>query len=665
MTLAAINGIIKAAHSQYSGEIKNMTTATSEHYTSEQIQILPGLEAVRTRPGMYIGTTNIDGLHHLIKEIVDNSVDEALAGHCNKIVVQLNNQEQVTIIDNGRGIPIDIHEETGLTGLETILTTLHAGGKFDGSAYKVSGGLHGVGSSVVNALSSKLRAIVFKNGQEYYQDYAKGLPQTELIHRGKSKIKNGTAISFTADPSIFATTQFDPERIKAMLKQTAYLNRGLELSLIVDKKDKTVYKFDDGISAMVRDIAKPYNILLPKPFYLEKEHEDVQIEVAFQYHATPNVDSNSIEKCYANCIINNEGGQHLTGFRAALTRLFNNFGTAHNLLKANESFTGEDVRGGLISVISVKLTDPQFEGQTKNKLTNTEVRGKVETVVSDLVTKYMEQNPRELETILKKLVVNKKAREAARQAKNSVFRKDLLDRSNLPGKLADCSSKDPKQSELFIVEGESAGGSSKMARDRNFQAILPLRGKIINSEKFKDRPDRILSSEEIKNLIATIGCGELGDFDLKKLRYNTIIISVDPDQDGAHIFTLLATYFANRMPELIENGHIFLAQTPLYKIQRGKNIAYARTEEEHDILVRKMSTKNGSPRVQRFKGLGEMNANELWTTTMDPDTRVLKQLLIEDMDDTMDTIKLLMGSEVAPRKEWIMSNARFVSRLDV
>ena len=640
-------------------------SATNAQYTSEDIQVLRNLDPVRKRPGMYIGDTGKNGLLHLCKEIVDNSVDEALAGHCTKILVQLNNQEQITVIDNGRGIPIDIHEETGLTGLETILTTLHAGGKFDGGAYKVSGGLHGVGSSVVNALSSKLRAIVFKNGQEYYQDYAQGIPQTELIHRGKSKIKNGTAITFTADPTIFTTTQFDSERIKQMLKQTAYLNRGLELSLVVDKKDKTVYKFDDGISAMVRDISKPYDILLPKPFYLEKEHEGLHIEVAFQYHATPNVDNNSIERCYANCIINQEGGQHLTGFRAALTRLFNNLATSHNILKANESFTGEDVRGGLIAVISVKLTDPQFEGQTKNKLTNPDVRGKVETVVSDVVTKYLEQNPHELDTILKKLQVNKKAREAARQAKNSVFRKDLLDRSSLPGKLADCSSKDPKQSELFIVEGESAGGSSKMARDRHFQAILPLRGKIINSEKYKDRPDRILKSEEIKNMIATIGCGELGDFELKKLRYNKIIISVDPDQDGAHIFTLLATYFANRMPELLENGHIFLAQTPLYKIQRGKNIAYARTEEEHEQLVKKMSTKNGGPRVQRFKGLGEMNPNELWTTTMDPETRVLKQLLTEDLDDTMDTIRLLMGTDVTPRKDWIMSNARFVSRLDV
>ena len=642
-----------------------MTSDSTTQYTSEQIQILKGLEAVRTRPGMYIGTTNVDGLHHLAKEIIDNSVDEALAGYCTKIRVQLDNDERLTVLDNGRGIPIDIHEETGLTGLETILTTLHAGGKFDDQVYKVSGGLHGVGSSVVNALSSRLRAIVFKNGQEYYQDYAKGFPITELIHRGSSKIKQGTAITFTADPEIFSITKFDPDRIEQTLKQTAYLNRGLELALFINKKEKAIYKFDDGISAMVRELAKPYNILLSNPFYLEMEHENVQIEVAFQYHATPDIDSTSIEKCYANCIINNEGGTHLTGFRSALTRLFNNLAIEQKALKSGESFTGEDVRGGLIAVISVKLTDPQFEGQTKNKLTNPDVRGKVETVVSDLVTKYMEQNPRELEIILKKLLINKKAREAARLAKNSVFRKDLLDRSNLPGKLADCSSKDPEKSELFIVEGESAGGSSKMARDRNFQAILPLRGKIINSEKYKNKPHRILSSEEIKNLIAAIGCGELGNFDLKKLRYHKIIISVDPDQDGAHIFTLLATYFTNRMPELIENGNLYLAQTPLYKIQRGKNVAYARTEAEHDTLFKKMSTKKGQPRVQRFKGLGEMNAEELWETTMDPDSRVLKKLAIMDMDETLDTVKLLMGDDVAPRKDWIMNNAKFVSRLDI
>ena len=651
----------------------------SAEYTSDNIQVLKGLEAVRVRPGMYIGSTGVDGLHHLIKELLDNAVDEALAGHCDRIDVRIASDGAVSVSDNGRGIPVDIHPETGVSGLETVMTTLHAGGKFDGAAYKVSGGLHGVGASVVNALASRLHAEVCRGGLRYTQDYAKGIPTGELQQQQKVR-KQGTTVTYYADPEIFPEITYDFGRLVAQLRQTAYLNKGLEICLVSEfhaaERNGDIERcffFDTGVASMVRNINRKRNVVMPEPFYYQRIADDADVEVAFQYHHTDGHDNLAAdERTFANCILTPEGGTHLAGFRSALTRVLNDYARKQNYLKdPKDSFSGEDTRGGLVAVISVKLGDPQFEGQTKNKLSNPEVRGRVETATAEGLTRFLEENPTAAKGMIEKVQTNHAAREAARRARDLVLRKNALDGTSLPGKLADCAERDPAKSELYIVEGESAGGSAKMGRDRQFQAILPLKGKILNVERFLDKVERILSHEEIRAMISAVGTGEGEAFDISKLRYHHIIIMTDADVDGSHIRTLILTYFYRRMRELIEGGFLYIAQPPLYRVQRGRNIAYAYSEDEKDALMKRMSTARSEPSIQRYKGLGEMNADQLWETTMDPAARKMLKVTINDIDDvdsisnTDGVFAMLMGEQVGPRKSFIQSHATEVQNLDV
>ncbi len=628
---------------------------------------------------MYIGSTGVDGLHHLIKELLDNAVDEALAGHCDRIDLHIAADGAVSVSDNGRGIPVDVHPDTGVSGLETVMTTLHAGGKFDGVAYKVSGGLHGVGASVVNALASKLRAEVFRGGLRYTQDYQRGIPTTDLVRHQRVK-KQGTAVTYYADPEIFPEITYDFGRLVAQLRQTAYLNKGLEICLVSEFHEaerngdiERCFFFDTGVASMVRNINRKRNVVMPDPFYYQRIAEDADVEVSFQYHHTDGHDNLAAdERTFANCILTSEGGTHLAGFRSALTRVLNDYARKQNVLKdPKESFSGEDTRGGLVAVVSVKLGDPQFEGQTKNKLSNPEVRSRVETATGEGLIRFLEENPTAAKGILDKVQTNHAAREAARRARDLVLRKNALDGTSLPGKLADCSERDPAKSELYIVEGESAGGSAKMGRDRQFQAILPLKGKILNVERFLDKIERILGHEEIRAIISAVGTGEGEAFDISKLRYHHIIIMTDADVDGSHIRTLILTYFYRRMRQLIEDGCLYIAQPPLYRVQRGRSIAYAYSEDEKDTLVKRMSTARSEPTVQRYKGLGEMNADQLWETTMDPAARKMLRVTINDLDD-VDTIAdtdgvfaMLMGEQVGPRKNFIQSHATEVQNLDV
>ena len=648
-------------------------------YTSDNIQVLKGLEAVRVRPGMYIGSTGVDGLHHLIKELLDNAVDEALAGHCDHIDVRIAADGAVSVSDNGRGIPVDVHAETGVSGLETVMTTLHAGGKFDGAAYKVSGGLHGVGASVVNALASRLHAEVYRGGLRYTQDFEKGIPTTELQQHQKVR-RQGTAVTYYADPEIFPEITYDFGRLVAQLRQTAYLNKGLEICLVSEFHEaerngdiERSFFFDTGVASMVRNINRKRNVVMPDPFYYQRIAEDADVEVAFQYHHTDGHDNLAAdERTFANCILTPEGGTHLAGFRSALTRVLNDYARKQNFLKdPKDAFSGEDTRGGLVAVISVKLGDPQFEGQTKNKLSNPEIRSRVEAATSEGLTRFLEENPTAAKSLIDKVQTNHAAREAARRARDLVLRKNALDGTSLPGKLADCAERDPAKSELYIVEGESAGGSAKMGRDRQFQAILPLKGKILNVERFLDKVERILGHEEIRAMISAVGTGEGEAFDIAKLRYHHIIIMTDADVDGSHIRTLILTYFYRRMRELIEGGFLYIAQPPLYRVQRGRNIAYAYSESEKDALMKRMSTARSEPALQRYKGLGEMNADQLWETTMDPSARKMLQVTLNDIDDG-DTISdtdgvfaMLMGEQVGPRKSFIQSHATEVRNLDV
>ncbi len=628
---------------------------------------------------MYIGSTGVDGLHHLIKELLDNAVDEALAGYCDRIDLHLAADGAVSVSDNGRGIPVDVHPDTGVSGLETVMTTLHAGGKFDGAAYKVSGGLHGVGASVVNALASKLHAEVCRGGVRYTQEYSQGIPTSDLVQHQRVR-RQGTTVTYYADPEIFPEITYDFGRLVAQLRQTAYLNKGLEIRLISEFHEEErngdierSFFFDSGVASMVRNINRKRNVVMPDPFYYQKNAEDADVEVAFQYHHTDGHDNLAAdERTFANCILTPEGGTHLAGFRSGLTRVLNDYARKQNFFKdAKDSFSGEDTRGGLVAVVSVKLGDPQFEGQTKNKLSNPEVRSRVEAATSEGLTRFLEENPTAAKGLLEKVQTNHAAREAARRARDLVLRKNALDGTSLPGKLADCSERDPAKSELYIVEGESAGGSAKMGRDRQFQAILPLKGKILNVERFLDKVERILSHEEIRALISAVGTGEGEAFDIAKLRYHRIIIMTDADVDGSHIRTLILTYFYRRMRELIEGGYLYIAQPPLYRVQRARSIAYAYSEEEKEALIKKMSTARSEPSVQRYKGLGEMNADQLWETTMDPAARKMLRVTINDLDDvdgisdTDGVFAMLMGEQVAPRKSFIQSHATEVQNLDV
>ena len=640
---------------------------TAAEYTAKDIQVLEGLEAVRVRPGMYIGSTDQRGLHHLIYEILDNAVDEAMAGYCTRVNLSLGRDGLITIADDGRGIPVDVHPTTGKSGLETVMTTLHAGGKFGGGAYKVTGGLHGVGGSVVNGLSAYLKAEVHRDGHIYHQEYAQGIPSAEVV-RGKRTSKHGTTIAFRPDPEIFPDIDYDFDTLTAHFKEIAYLNKGLELRFSSPwheagrKGDiERTYYFDGGIANLVRNVNKHRRVMQQLPFYYEKTVEETSVEVAIQYNDsfTESVIS------FANCINTQEGGSHLTGFRSALTRVINDYTRRHGFIKEDQAnLTGEDVREGLAAVISVKLTNPQFEGQTKTKLGNAEVRSVVDAVVSEGLSRYLEEHPVEGKQIVEKCLTSQRAREAAKRARELVIRKNALDGSSLPGKLADCAERDPARSELYIVEGESAGGSAKMGRDRSFQAILPLKGKILNVERVLQQPDKILGHEEIRSIIAAVGAGEGEEFDPAKVRYQKIIIMTDADVDGSHIRTLVLTFFFRRMQALIDSGYLYIAQPPLYRIQAGRRVEYVYTEAEKDQLLSKMEGRRNI-QLQRYKGLGEMNPEQLWETTMNPESRQMLRVNIEDAIEVDDVFTTLMGESVAPRKSFIQSHARSVTNLDI
>ena len=641
--------------------------ASAPDYTAQDIQVLEGLEAVRVRPGMYIGSTGLSGLQHLMIEILDNAVDEAMAGYCTRVELSISTDGLVTISDNGRGIPIDVHPTTGKSALETVMTTLHAGGKFGGGAYKVTGGLHGVGASVVNGLSEHLRAEVRRDGVLYSQEYSRGLPTTELVKETKTG-EHGTTVYFRPDPEIFNEVEYDFEELTRHFKDIAYLNKGLEISFTsywhYERRDGDIertYFFDGGIPNLVRNDNRNRRVLQPFPFYYEKTVDDTAVEVAVQYNDGY---SESVHS-YANCIKTPDGGTHLTGFRSALTRVINDFARKQGQLKDDQAnLIGEDVREGLAAVISVKLTSPQFEGQTKHKLGNPEVSGIVQSVVNEGLSRYLEENPTEGKKVVEKCLTSQKAREAAKRARDLVIRKNALDGSSLPGKLADCAERDPAKSELYIVEGESAGGSAKMGRDRHFQAILPLKGKILNVERVLNQPDKILGHEEIRAMVAAVGAGEGEDFDPAKVRYHKVIIMTDADVDGSHIRTLILTFIYRRMRGLIDSGYLYIAQPPLYRIQNGRRVEYAYTEEQKDGLLAKNTTQR-NPTIQRYKGLGEMNPEQLWETTMNPETRHMLEVKIESEVEADDVFTTFMGEVVAPRRSYIQAHARSVKNLDV
>jgi len=622
---------------------------------------------VRVRPGMYIGSTDQRGLHHLIYEILDNAVDEAMAGFCESVDIAISEDGWISVVDNGRGIPIDKHAKTGKSALETVMTTLHAGGKFGGGAYKVTGGLHGVGGSVVNALSAELRAEVRRQGWMYSQEYERGKPTTQLV-KGEKTTEHGTTVMFRPDQDIFPEIDYDFEILIAHFKEIAYLNKGLEINFTSywhqerRKGDiERTYFFDGGIANLVRNVNRNRRTVQSTPFYFEKIMDETSVEVAIQYN---DLFSETVFS-FANCINTQEGGTHMTGFRTALTRVINDFARKQGYIKDDQSnLTGEDVREGLAAVISVKLADPQFEGQTKTKLGNAEVRGIVDSVVSEGLNRYLEENPTDSKRVVEKCLTSQKAREAAKRARDLVIRKNALDGSSLPGKLADCAERDPAKSELYIVEGESAGGSAKMGRDRHFQAILPLKGKILNVERVLQQPDKILGHEEIRAMVAALGAGEGEEFDPSKLRYHKIIIMTDADVDGSHIRTLILTFFYRRMLPLIEQGFLYIAQPPLYRIQTGRKVEYTYSEEEKDEYLANL---NGSrnPQLQRYKGLGEMNPDQLWETTMNPESRQMLSVTIDNALEVDDTFTTLMGELVAPRKSFIQAHARSVQNLDV
>ena len=633
-------------------------------YTADQIQILEGLEAVRKRPGMYIGSTSSRGLHHLVYEIVDNSVDEALAGFCTEIFVQINEDNSITVIDNGRGIPVGINAKSGLPGVEVVFTILHAGGKFGGGGYKVSGGLHGVGASVVNALSEWLEVKVFQNGNIYEQRYERGKVMYPLKIVGSCDMeKTGTEVHFLPDKEIFEDTVYDYNVLKQRLREMAFLTKNLRITLKDDREDKKekVFHYEGGIKEYVEYLNKGNQALYDEIIYCEGNKNGVNVEVAFQHNDgySDNVYG------FVNNITTPEGGTHVTGFRNAVTKTFNDYARSNKILKEKDpSLSGEDIREGLTAIISIKIADPQFEGQTKQKLGNSEARGAVESVVTEQLTYFLEQNPSVAKTICEKSVLAQRAREAARKARDLTRRKTALDGFNLPGKLADCSDKNSENCEIFIVEGDSAGGSAKSARKRETQAILPLRGKILNVEKA--RLDRILGNAEIRTMITAFGTGIHEDFDISKLRYNKIIIMTDADVDRAHISTLLLTFFYRFMPDLIKKGHVYLAQPPLYKLEKNKKVWYAYSDEELSAILAEVG-RDQNNKIQRYKGLGEMDASQLWETTMDPEHRILKKVYFdEEISSEIDlTFSTLMGDKVEPRREFIETNAKYVKNLDI
>jgi DNA gyrase subunit B len=626
-------------------------------YDVDQIQILEGLDPVKRRPGMYIGSTDTRGLHHLIWELVDNSIDEALAGESDRILVTLHADGSASVADNGRGIPVAIHPTEGKSGVEVVLTVLHAGGKFGGGGYKVSGGLHGVGASVVNALSEKLQVWVHRDGKEHFQEYERGIPKAPLAVVGKSR-ERGTVTRFWPDPNVFPERRFDRELIQHRLREWAFLNK--RLTLVMDDEEAGftyTYYFEGGILSFVRHLNRGKGLVNQVPFYVDREVDSTQIEIALQYNST------FVENVlpFANYIHTAEGGSHLTGFRAALTNALNRYARKASLLKESDpNLTGDDVREGLTAVISVKLLEPQFEGQTKTKLGNPEVQGQVSAVLMDGLTQYLDENPAEGRRIIEKSLTAARAREAARKARDLVQRKSFLESSTLPGKLADCSDRDPRNCELYIVEGDSAGGTAKSGRDRRTQAILPLRGKILNVEKA--RLDKVLTSEEIRNLITALGTGVGERFEYERLRYHKIITMTDADVDGSHIRTLLLTFFYRHFPSLIDNGNVFMAQPPLYKLTRGKTTRWVYSDAERDREIKRIG---GKVEVSRFKGLGEMNADQLWETTMNPATRTLLRVDIEDAAAVNDIFEKLMGSDVEPRKKFITAHAKAVRNLDI
>ena len=644
-----------------------------KQYQAESITVLKGLEAVRKRPAMYIGDLGKKGLHHLVWEVVDNSIDEAMAGHCNKIVVEMLEDGIISVEDNGRGIPVDIHKEEGKSGLELVMTVLHAGGKFDKDSYKVSGGLHGVGVSVVNALSEWCKAEVFREKKQYSQEYKIGIAQTKIEETGKTE-KRGTKITFRPDYSIFVDQTYNAETIKNRLRELSFLNTGIEI-IFKQKGEEVVFLSDGGLLEFVKYLDKNHTPIFKPPIHLKGEKDSVPIEMSMSYNET----YNETILTFVNNINTIEGGTHLAGFKTALTRALNRYTTKNKLIKPIKgqtlSFGGEDVREGLTCVLSIKVPEPQFEGQTKTKLGNGAIKGICDSFITEGLTSFFEQNPETAKKIITKAEYAAKAREAAKKARELIRRKSVLDISALPGKLADCSEKDPALSEIYFVEGDSAGGTAKQGRNRKFQAILPLRGKVINAEKA--RIDKLLSNNEIQTIITALGAGfggdsdnieetSVGDFDITKLRYHKIVLMTDADVDGSHIRTLLLTFLFRKMRPLIEEGHVYIAQPPLYKITKGKKIEYAYTDEQRDLVLDKFKLESKAPiSLSRYKGLGEMTATQLWETTMDPEERTLLQVTMNNAVEADSVFSRLMGEEVEPRREFIVTKAKFVSNLDL
>ena len=631
----------------------------NNEYTAEDIQVLGGREAVRRRPGMYIGGTDQRGLHHLVYEIIYNSVDEAMAGCCDKVLVTFREDGGVTVEDNGRGIPVDIHPATGVSALETVMTVLHAGAKFGGRIYQVSGGLHGVGASVVNALSSYVSCNVRRDGKEYQQEYRQGIPQGPVTEIGKAS-ETGTTITFYADEEIFGQAQYDFDMLSERIREMAYLNKGLEIALKDEKGDQEqTFYFEGGITSFVRHLNRGRTVRHASPIYITKEVNSTIAEAALQY----NDGFAEAVFSFANCVNTVDGGSHLTGFRSALTRVLNDYAHKNKLIKDGEpNLTGEDVREGLTAIISVKLHEPQFEGQTKAKLGNIEVKSQVESVVGEGLSAYLEEHPDEAKRIIEKCIIAAKGREAARKARDLIIRKSSLDTGTLPGKLADCSEKDPAHCELYLVEGDSAGGSAKQGRNRRFQAILPLRGKILNVEKAP--PEKMLGSEEIRILITALGAGIDDDFDAARLRYHRVILMTDADVDGSHIRTLLLTFFFRHMAGLLNNGYLYIAQPPLYRLKAASRQHWVYSEQQKEDLMKELKGAR-KVEVQRYKGLGEMTPEQLWETTMNPDSRTLLSVSVEDAVEADHIFHVLMGNEVPPRKAFIQAHAKSVRNLDI
>jgi len=638
---------------------KSPSKTINNEYSAEDIQVLGGREAIRRRPGMYIGSTDQRGLHHLVYEIVYNSIDEAMAGCCTRIHVTIKQDGAVTVEDDGRGIPTDIHPTTNVSALETVMTTLHAGAKFGGKTYQVSGGLHGVGASVVNALSAWLNVSVHRDNKVYYQEYKQGIPQGKVTDIGKAN-GTGTTITFLADEEIFSQSRYDFDTLSERIREMSYLNKGLEITITDERKDRELtFYFEGGITSFVRHLNRGRAVRHRQPIYISKTQNGTIVEAAIQYNDGFSESTHS----FANCVNTIDGGTHLTGFRSALTRALNDYARKNKFLKEDDpNLAGDDVREGLTAVISVKITEPQFEGQTKAKLGNPEVKGTVESVLGEGLTLYFEEHPDDVKRIVDKCLLSAKAREAARKARDLIVKKSGLDTGTLPGKLADCAEKEPSLCEIYLVEGDSAGGSAKQGRERRFQAVLPLRGKLLNVEKAA--PDKMLSVVEIRAIITALGAGIDDDFDLSRLRYHKVILMTDADVDGSHIRTLLLTFFFRHMVELINNGHLFIAQPPLYRIKSTKLQQWIYSEQEKEEALRSLKGAK-KIEIQRYKGLGEMNTEQLWDTTMNPDTRTLLEVNVDDAARADHIFHTLMGEEVPPRKAWIQSHAKNVKNLDI